>query len=187
MSSFYIQNFKHLACFCGCTGRFESYLDENRKDTFSHNEAHIFWSFGINELIFSYSNERSAMGWGQCCINPYLPSGDVHPYQLDKSISNFRSVWCTFSFLFYFELKFLLANSEHPYQTRHSAASDLGLHCLPMSQKWDVRLIWVKHSVCVRVYSSLTLLSTIFMPLWPRPAGGKKLSGFLYVRPSICP
>ena len=22
--------------------------------------------------------------------------------------------------------------------------SDLGLHCLPMSQKWDVRLIWVK-------------------------------------------
>ena len=24
-----------------------------------------------------------------------------------------------------------------------SAASDLGLHCLPMSQKWDARLIWV--------------------------------------------
>ena len=24
------------------------------------------------------------------------------------------------------------------------AASDLGLHCLPMSQKWDARLIWVK-------------------------------------------
>ena len=26
----------------------------------------------------------------------------------------------------------------------HSVASDLGLHCLPMSQKWDARLIWVK-------------------------------------------
>ena len=25
-----------------------------------------------------------------------------------------------------------------------SAASDLGLHCLPMSQKWDARLIGVK-------------------------------------------
>ena len=25
-----------------------------------------------------------------------------------------------------------------------SAASDLGLHCLPMSQKLDARLIWVK-------------------------------------------
>ena len=23
------------------------------------------------------------------------------------------------------------------------AASDLGLHCVPMSQKWDTRLIWV--------------------------------------------
>ena len=27
---------------------------------------------------------------------------------------------------------------------RHSAASDLGLHCLPMSHKKDARLIWVK-------------------------------------------
>ena len=25
-----------------------------------------------------------------------------------------------------------------------NAVSDLGLHCLPMSQKWDARLIWVK-------------------------------------------
>ena len=36
-------------------------------------------------------------------LNPHLPSGPVHPYQLDESISNFRGVWCTFSFLFYFE------------------------------------------------------------------------------------
>ena len=34
----------------------------------------------------------------------------------------------------------MLANSEDPDQTPRS---DLGLHCLPMSQKWDVRLIWV--------------------------------------------
>ena len=25
-----------------------------------------------------------------------------------------------------------------------NVASDLGLHCLPMSQKWDARLVWVK-------------------------------------------
>ena len=31
-----------------------------------------------------------------------------------------------------------------PDQTPHSAASDLGLHCFPMSQKWDARLIRVK-------------------------------------------
>ena len=29
-----------------------------------------------------------------------------------------------------------------PDQAPHSAASDLGLHCLPMSHKKDARLIW---------------------------------------------
>ena len=33
-------------------------------------------------------------------INPHLPSG-----QLDESISNFRGVWYTFSFLFFFVSK----------------------------------------------------------------------------------
>ena len=33
--------------------------------------------------------------------------------------------------------------SEDPDQTPRSAASDLGLHCLPMYQKWDARLLWV--------------------------------------------
>ena len=63
-------------------------------------------------------------------LNPHLPSGLSHPYQLDESISNFRCVWCTFSFLFYLRKIFLLANSEDPDQTPHSVASDLGLHCL---------------------------------------------------------
>ena len=57
-------------------------------------------------------------------FNPQLSNGPVHPYQLDESISNFRGVWCTFSFLFYFEYISLLANREEP---------DLGLHCLPTS------------------------------------------------------
>ena len=35
-------------------------------------------------------------------FNPHLPSEPIHPYQLDESISNFRGVWCIFSFLFYF-------------------------------------------------------------------------------------
>ena len=69
-------------------------------------------------------------------LNPHLPSGPVHPYQLDESISNFRGVWWTLSFLYYFEYIFLLANSG-------SVASDLSLHFLPMSQKWDARFIWV--------------------------------------------
>ena len=36
-------------------------------------------------------------------FNPHSPSEPVHLYQLDESISNFRRVWCTFSFLFYFK------------------------------------------------------------------------------------
>ena len=32
---------------------------------------------------------------------------------------------------------FLLANSEDPDQTPRFVASGLGLHCLPMSQKWN--------------------------------------------------
>ena len=46
------------------------------------------------------------------------------------------------SFLFCFEEKCLLANSADSDQTPRSAASDLGLRCLPMSQNWDVRLIY---------------------------------------------
>ena len=37
----------------------------------------------------------------------------------------------------------LQENSGNLDQTPQSAASDLGLHCLPMSHKKDARLIWV--------------------------------------------
>ena len=40
-SSFYIQNFKTLASFCGCTARFESQLVGNPSDRFSRDVAHI--------------------------------------------------------------------------------------------------------------------------------------------------
>ena len=50
-------------------------------------------------------------------VNPHLPCGLFHPYQLDESISNFRDAWCIFSSLFNFEYIFLLANSEDPDQT----------------------------------------------------------------------
>ena len=38
----------------------------------------------------------------------------------------------------------LLANSGGPDQTPHSAASDLGLHCLPLTLLEISRLNWVK-------------------------------------------
>ena len=46
----------------------------------------------------------------------------------------------------------LYANSEDPDQTPHSAASDLGLHCLPITllgvsrQQWQIRLKVLKSS-----------------------------------------
>ena len=39
------------------------------------------------------------------------------------------------------------ANSVDHDQTPPSAASDLDLHCLPMSHKKDARLIWVNMSL----------------------------------------
>ena len=41
ISSFYIRNFKALASFGGCAGRFVSYLVGNPEDRFSRDEAHM--------------------------------------------------------------------------------------------------------------------------------------------------
>ena len=41
ISSFYIRNFKTLASFCGCVGRFESNLVANPEDRFSRDEARM--------------------------------------------------------------------------------------------------------------------------------------------------
>ena len=40
-STFYKQNFQHLAIFCGCTARFVSDQVRIPEDRFSHNEAHL--------------------------------------------------------------------------------------------------------------------------------------------------
>ena len=46
-----------------------------------------------------------------------------------------------YSELFNFSMKFLEANRIDPDEKPCSAASHLGLSCLPMSNKWDARLI----------------------------------------------
>ena len=40
------------------------------------------------------------------------------------------------------------ANSGDPDETPHSVASDLGLHCLPISNKKEARLKWVMSLFC---------------------------------------
>ena len=51
-----------------------------------------------------------------------------------------KGVSCRFSLLLCFtEIPVFHANRVDPDQTPPSAASDLGLHCLPMSHLWDAR------------------------------------------------
>ena len=52
---------------------------------------------------------------------------------------------CSFILTIIIELIVLNTNSTDPDQTPRSAASDLGLHCLPMSVLWDARHKWVKN------------------------------------------
>ena len=94
-----------------------------------------------------------------------------HPYLLNVSISKFRGVWCIFLFWFFLKYNFLLANSVVPDQTPRSAASDLGLHCLPMSIKWDARLIWVKNhrtalNSCITVFWTVPLSLLLLPPVF---------------------
>ena len=56
----------------------------------------------------------------------------------------FKGSWGAI-FHFYSHLnRTLCKQTEKTDQMLHSAASDLGLHCLPVSHKMDARLIWVK-------------------------------------------
>ena len=53
------------------------------------------------------------------------------------------------------------ANCGDPDQTPHSVASDLGLHCLPMSHKKDARHIWAKMRFLLSHKSSRNLGSRL--------------------------
>ena len=50
-----------------------------------------------------------------------------------------------FLLLCFKEIPVFNANSVDPDQMPHSAASDLGLHCLQKSLLWDTRHIWYQH------------------------------------------
>ena len=90
--------------------RSSTFHTRNEHAIFCDNHAHAFFFFFFFHILTA---DNLHLFW--CLIghyrhrlirnlfNPHLTSGPVHPYQLDKSISNFRVVWCTFSFLFYFK------------------------------------------------------------------------------------
>ena len=59
--SCYVLNFKTLASFCGCAGRFVSYLVANPQDRFSCNEAHLclMASITVNLHTVNFLNIRT--------------------------------------------------------------------------------------------------------------------------------
>ena len=68
-------------------------------------------------------------------INPFIQNGLFYLNSLDQPISNIKGIWLFFIITRFQVIKIPVfnANSVDPDQTRRSAASDLGLHCLPMS------------------------------------------------------
>ena len=76
-------------------------------------------------------------------IQPIMPSGLSYLNSLDQFISSLRGVWLVLIITMFFEMSVVNANSVDPDQTPHSAASDLGLHCLPLSHLQDARHKWV--------------------------------------------
>ena len=63
-----------------------------------------------------------------------MPSGLFYNNYVDGFIYNIRSVWLVFIVTMFYSNSFALnANSVDPDQTPQNAASDLGLHYLPMS------------------------------------------------------
>ena len=75
---------------------------------------------------------------------PHLTNGFSHHYQLGESTFILGALGVIFFFFFFFlshfSRKLLLANRKAPDGTPRSAASHLGLFCLPMSHKRDSRL-----------------------------------------------
>ena len=49
----------------------------------------------------------------------------------------------------------MLANSGDPDQTPRYVASDLGLHCLPMSNEKDAMLVWVNEMIFSQFFCHL--------------------------------
>ena len=68
-------------------------------------------------------------------FNPYMTNGFACHYHLGESTLIFRCIRSDITKLTHFLMSFLYANRIAPDGTPRSAASHLGLFCLPMSHK----------------------------------------------------
>ena len=62
-----------------------------------------------------------------------MPGGLFNYNSLDRSISNRKVSGKFLLFLCFIEIRVVIANGVDPDQTPRSVASDLDLHCLPLS------------------------------------------------------
>ena len=72
--------------------------------------------------------------------NPFLTNGFSHYYHLGEPTFILRGIRSGVNFSNKFIMKILFAKRIVPDGPPHSAASCLGLFCLPMSHKKDTRL-----------------------------------------------
>ena len=113
-------------------------------------DGHFIWIYVFRPLLF----------------NPVYTSGFFNCYILDEPICHFRGAGSSLSlyFFFFFLWKILLSNNVNPYQTPHNVASDLSLHCLPMTllrvSMWE----WVKGIHVRKISQKATPLHN---NLWP--------------------
>ena len=101
--------------------------------------ALLLSNHSINIFLYVLSGERFRQDL-KASLTQSLTDGFSHHYQLGESTFIFRGVRNDFYFLSHFSMKILKANRIAPDGTPRSAASHLGLFCLPMSHKRDVRL-----------------------------------------------
>ena len=60
----------------------------------------------------------------------------------------------------------LFANSRDPDQMPHSAASDLGLHCLPITLLQVSRLQWVNNLINQHLFFFYIFIHTLIKTTW---------------------
>ena len=76
-------------------------------------------------------------------INPFIPYEIFYLRSLDGSFFKYKGCQVTFLLTQYFlEIPVVNAKQCRPWSDATFAASDLGLHCLPMSILWDARHKW---------------------------------------------
>ena len=90
------------------------------------------------EHIQSLTRTQTNYNSRNAVINPFRPNELFYLSGLDRSISSIRDIWLVLLLLLLLLSCFgviseLNANSVDPHQTPQNAASNQGLHCLPMS------------------------------------------------------